>query len=185
MIILASSSPRRKELLSKIINNFEIIVSEIDEEKLITKDLNVMDVPEFLSTKKALDVFNKHPNDLIIAADTAIIFDNKIYGKPNDKSDAKKMLNTFSNNSHYVVTGVCIISNKKTISFSSINEVCFYKLSEQEIDEYLSSDEYKDKAGSYAIQGNGALFISNIKGDYNSIIGLPISQINRILKNFF
>ena len=78
-----------------------------------------------------------------------------------------------------------ISSSKKSISFSSVNEVTFYKLEEAEINEYLSNDEYLDKAGSYAIQGKGALFIKSIKGDYNSIIGLPIAQINRILKNFF
>jgi len=113
------------------------------------------------------------------------VMNNKIFGKPLDKNDAKNMLLKFSNNKHYVITGVCVMSKQRTISFSSINEVEFYNLSEEEIENYLKSDEYKDKAGSYAIQGNGSLFIKQIKGDYNSIVGLPVSQLYRVLKNFF
>lgn len=185
MVILASASPRRKQLLKEIIDDFEIIPSTIDEKSLINEKISVMEIPEFLSTKKAINVYNQYPNNLIIAADTSIIFNNKIYGKPKDKNDAKEMLKIFSNTTHYVVTGVCIISKNKTISFSSINEVSFYKLTEEEIDNYLSTNEYIDKAGSYAIQGKGKLLIKNINGDYNSIVGLPIAEINRILKNFF
>ncbi len=185
MVILASASPRRKELLSKIISDFKVIPSNIDEESIINDRIPAKDIPEFLSTKKALDIHSKYPDDTIIAADTAIIFDNKIYGKPKNEDDAKSMLKTFSNNTHYVITGVCIICDNKTISFSSINEVEFYDLSDKEINQYLETDEYKDKAGSYAIQGQGAMLVSSIKGDYYSIVGLPVSQINRILKNFF
>ena len=185
MIILASASPRRKELLSKIANDFKIVPSDIDEESLITDTLSVLEIPEFLSTKKAMDIKNKYPTDTIIAADTAIVLDNKIYGKPKTKEEAKDMLKKFSNRTHYVITGVCIASPVRTMSFSSINEVTFYNLSETEIDEYLLNNEYIDKAGSYAIQGKASLFIKKINGDYNSIIGLPISEINRILKNFF
>ena len=185
MYVLASCSPRRKELLSKIISNFKIIPSDVDEESLLTSVNNVMEVPEFLSTQKALQVFKSNNQDLVIAADTSIIYEDKIYGKPKDENDAKKMLSTFSDNTHYVVTGVCVVSSNRTISFSSINEVSFYKLTDEEIEEYLSQDEYKDKAGAYAIQGNAFKFIKHISGDYNSIIGLPISELNRVLKKFF
>ena len=185
MYILASESPRRKELLSKIVSEFKIIPSTIDESKINTESYHVKDIPEFLSTKKALDVFESFPDDIIIAADTAIIFDNKIYGKPKDQNDARSMLKAFSNNTHQVITGVCIISKEKSLSFSSINEVTFYNLSEKDIDEYLSLNEYKDKAGSYAIQGRGTLLIKHISGDYNSIIGLPIGEIKRLLEKFF
>ena len=95
------------------------------------------------------------------------------------------MLQLFSGKTHNVITGVCIVSNKRTISFSSINKVQFYELTEKEIDDYIKNGEYVDKAGSYAIQGKGGLFVKEIQGDYNSIIGLPVSQLNRILKNFF
>lgn len=185
MFILASCSPRRKELLHKIISDFEIVTSNVDEEKLLTPNYPVMEIPQFLATQKALDVYNKHPNDTIIAADTAIIFNDKIYGKPKDKQDAKNMLKSFSNNTHFVVTGVCIISKECNISFSSTSNVTFYSLTDDEIEEYLCNEEYKDKAGSYAIQGKAALFIKNINGDYNSIVGLPIAEINRVLKKYF
>ena len=185
MIILASASPRRKQLLSQIVNDFKIIPSSIDEESLITSKMNSMEIPEFLSTKKALDILEKNPNDTIIASDTAIIFNNKIYGKPKNIEEAYDMLRAFSNNTHYVITGVCIATKNKTISFTSKNEVTFYSLSDEEIKEYLTTKEYSDKAGAYAIQGKGVLLIKNIKGDYNSIVGLPISELNRILKTFF
>lgn len=183
MIILASASPRRKELLKRIVNSFEVVTSNIDEN--YPNDMKKFDVAEYLATKKAFSVYETHKNDIIIGSDTIIVFKDKIYGKPKDKEDAKSMLKAFSNNTHYVITGVSVVSSKRTLSFSSINEVTFYNLSDLEIDEYLNDEEYKDKAGSYAIQGKGSLFIKNIKGDYNSIIGLPISELNRILKNFF
>lgn len=183
MIILASASPRRKSLLKNIISDFDIVSSNIEEE--IPSNSLPIDSAEYLATKKALDVFKYHPNDTVIGADTIIVFKDKIFGKPKDKNDAKKMLQELSNNTHCVVTGVCVVNNKRTISFSSINYVEFYKLSDEEIEEYLKEDEYIDKAGSYAIQGKGGLFVKEIKGDYNSIVGLPISQLNRILKSFF
>ena len=183
MIILASASPRRKELLKKIIPEFQIEASSASE--IIQDDIPPRDVAEHLAAKKAMDVFNKHPNDTIIGSDTIIVLDNTIYGKPADKEDAKRMLKLFSGKTHLVITGVCVASSKRTISFSSINSVKFYDLSDSEIDDYLANEEYKDKAGSYAIQGKGALFIKEIVGDYNSIVGLPIAQLYRILKNFF
>lgn len=183
MIILASASPRRKELLKNIIKDFTIIPSEIDE--TTPNNIKPKEVAEYLATKKALDIFKTHPNDIVIGADTTIVFNDKVYGKPKNKLEAKQMLQEFSNNTHYVVTGVSVVSNKHTISFSSINEVKFYKLQESEIEEYLNEDEYKDKAGSYAIQGKAVVFIKEIKGDYNSIVGLPLSQLYRILKTFF
>ena len=183
MFILASASPRRRELLKKIIPEFTIIPSSVDE--TIPDNIPAMDVAEFLSTKKAMDVSKSHPNDIVIASDTIIVMNDKVFGKPINENDARNMLLLFSNNKHYVVTGVCVMSKQRTISFSSINEVEFYNLSEQEIENYLKNDEYKDKAGSYAIQGNASLFVKQIKGDYNSIVGLPVSQLYRVLKNFF
>lgn len=183
MIILASASPRRKELLHKIVDVFEIVPSSINED--YPTEMKKLDVAEYLATRKALSVYESHKNDTIIGSDTIIVFNNKIYGKPHTKDEAKEMLKEFSNNTHYVVTGVCVVSSKQTLSFSSISEVTFYNLSDEEIDNYLEDDEYKDKAGSYAIQGKASLFIKKINGDYNSIIGLPVAELNRILKNFF
>lgn len=183
MIVLASASPRRKTLLTNITSKFDIEISNVDE--TIPDNVKAIDAAEFLATKKALDIAKKRPDDIVIGADTVIVYKDKIYGKPIDKNDAKSMLNLFSGNTHQVVTGVCVVQGKKTISFSSINQVEFYPLTEEEIDEYLEDNEYIDKAGSYAIQGKANLFIKEICGDYNSIVGLPVSKLNRILKSFF
>ena len=185
MLILASASPRRKELFKLITNNFSTITSSIDESSLIENIKSPTDVAINLASKKALDVYNTHKEDIVIGADTTIVFNNKIYGKPLNKSDAFNMLKSFSNNEHLVITGVCIVSSKRTISFSSISKVTFYELTDSQIEEYLSNDEYKDKAGAYAIQGKGGLFVKKIEGDYNNIVGLPVAQLNKILKDFF
>lgn len=182
MIILASASPRRRELLKLITEDFEIHPSSIIED--IPKNISTLDVAEYLATQKAMDVSKKYPNDIVIGSDTIIVHNNKIYGKPLNKEHAKTMLQEFSNNTHKVVTGVCVCSKDKSISFSSISDVTFYDLTESEINSYLEKDEYKDKAGAYAIQGKACLFIKEIKGDYNSIVGLPISKLNKILKMF-
>lgn len=182
MIILASASPRRKELLSKIVEDFTVYPSNFEE--TLPANISAYDAAEYLATQKALSIKSKFPNDIIIGADTVIVFKNKIYGKPVNKEDAKKMLSTFSNNTHQVITGVCILNVQKSLSFNSISDVTFYDLTKKEIEDYLCNDEYKDKAGAYAIQGKASLFIKEIKGDYNNIVGLPISKLNRVLKNF-
>ncbi len=183
MLVLASASPRRKQLLSLLTSNFDIEVSSVDE--TIPDNVTASDAAAFLATKKALDVAKNRPNDIVIGADTIIVYKDKIYGKPTSKEDAKNMLSSFSGNTHQVITGVCVVQGKKTISFSSVNKVEFYQLTEEEIEEYLNDNEYIDKAGSYAIQGKAGLFIKEIAGDYNSIVGLPVSKLNRILKSFF
>lgn len=182
MIILASASPRRKELLSQIVDTFSIHPSNYEEN--LPSNVSAYEAAEYLATQKALDVKKEYPNDIVIGADTIIVYKNKIYGKPNNKDEAKQMLSMFSNNTHHVITGVCVLKGQKSISFTSISDVTFFDLTESEIDEYLKYDEYKDKAGSYAIQGKANLFIKEIKGDYNSIVGLPIAKLNRILKIF-
>ena len=183
MIILASASPRRKELLGKITSNFKIIPSTCEE--IIPDNIKAIDVAEYLSAQKAKDIFKDNKDDVVIGSDTTIVFNNKVYGKAKDKNDARNMLKEFSGNTHYVVTGVTIISSKRSISFSSISEVTFFELSDKDIDDYLSIDEYVDKAGAYAIQGKGGLLIKEIKGDYNGIVGLPIARLSRLLTNFF
>jgi len=182
MFVLASASPRRKELLKKIISDFIVCPSDISED--IPTNIKAADVAEHLATKKALDISKHYPNDIVIGCDTIIVYNDKIYGKAKDKNDAFNMLKTFSGKTHSVITGVCIISKNKSISFSSINEVTFYDLSDKEIENYLQSEEYIDKAGAYAIQGKAGLFVKKIHGDYNSIVGLPVSKLNRVLKIF-
>lgn len=179
-IILASASPRRKELLSLIFDDFEILPSNAEE--IIPEDMDVFDVAEHLAKIKAVDISNKYENCLVIGADTCVITDNKILGKPIDKTDAKNMISMLSGKKHYVVTGCCIIYNGKTETFKEITEVEFLPLSDIEIDEYINTDEPYDKAGGYGIQGKGSLLIKKINGDYFNVVGLPVSKLNMYLK---
>ena len=183
MIILASASPRRKELLGKITSNFKIIPSTCDE--TIPDNIKAIDVAEYLSAQKAKDIFKDNKDDVVIGSDTTIVFNNKVYGKAKDKNDARNMLKEFSGNTHYVVTGVTIISSKRSISFSSISEVTFFELSDKDIDDYLSIDEYVDKAGAYAIQGYASLWINSIDGDYFNVVGLPVHRLYRLYFEIF
>ena len=156
-IILASASPRRKQLLSTITNDFIIIPSEVKE--TYPSSLDAMDVSLYLSNLKAKDIHTKYPNDIVIGSDTTVIINNTVLGKPLNKDDARKMLYTLSNNVHYVVSGVTIYNKDEIHQINSISKVYFKDLSNNDIEEYLTHDEYKDKAGSYAIQGLASKFI--------------------------
>lgn len=181
-IILASASPRRKELLHLIFNSFEIVPS--DTEEIIPENLDVFRVAEYLAKLKAEDVAISHKNDLVIGADTCVIVDNKILGKPQSKEDARNMITMLSGRTHYVVTGCCITKNGKSKTFSEITEVEFLNLNEKEIDDYINTNEPYDKAGAYGIQGKGALLVKKINGDYFNVVGLPVAKLNIYLNNF-
>ena len=179
-VILASASPRRKELLSIILDDFNIMHSTCEE--IIPQNCDVFSVAEILAKQKATDVYNKHKDCLVIGADTCVIVDNIILGKPKDKNDARSMIKSLSGKTHYVVTGCCIVHNDKTETFSQITEVEFHKLSEKEIEEYINTSEPYEKAGAYGIQGKGSLLVKKINGDYFNVVGLPISTLNLKLK---
>lgn len=179
-IILASSSPRRKELLKSIINDFKIIPSHINEN--YPSDLSPFKVSLYISEMKAYDIYKSNLDSIVIGADTTIVFNDDVIGKPTDKIDAKKTLTSLSNNMHYVVSAITIYCDNQKYQINSINKVYFKALSESEIDEYLTHDEYKDKAGSYAIQGLANKFIEKIDGEYNSIVGLPLIELSKLLK---
>ena len=183
MIILASASPRRKELLKLITDDFKIIPSNADEN--ITGKYTPEELTKELSRIKAIDVYNKLKNnsDIIISADTVVSIDNKVLGKPKDENDAFQTLRLLSGNVHSVYTGVTIIKGNYTNTFSAKTDVYFYPLTDDDIKGYLKTDEYKDKAGSYGIQGFGGLFVEKIVGDYNNVVGLPVSELNLKLKN--
>lgn len=178
-IILASKSPRRKQLLKKILNNFEIIDSKLDESKI------KLNTPKKyclnLAQLKAKNVVKKFPKDLIIAADTIVCIKNNILGKPNNYNEAFEMIKSLSNRTHIVYTAVSIISeiNKININFVEKTEVTFYDLSDNEIEDYIKRDKPFDKAGSYGIQDGSQLFVKAINGSYENVIGLPISKIYR------
>lgn len=181
-IILASASPRRQELLKILFNNFTVLPADVEE--TLSGEINAEAAAEYLSRKKAQSVAKTNPQSLVIGSDTTVVLDNLILGKPKNKDDARNMLNMLSGKTHKVITGVCICVNGKEHSFSEITEVTFYKLSEEEIENYLKTDEWTDKAGAYGIQGKAGLFAEKINGDYNNVVGLPVSRLNRELKGY-
>ena len=181
-VILASQSPRRKELLSLIGIEFDAIPADIDEQIDLNNDL-VKEI-EKLSYQKAFHVFKDHKAALVIGSDTIVKINNQVLGKPKSYEQAKDMLEILSGNTHEVVTAVTILVDDKVETFSSIAKVTFYQLTPQEIDEYIKTNEPMDKAGAYAIQGLGAKFIKAIEGDYYTIMGLPIGELYHRLKKF-
>ncbi len=184
-IYLASASPRRKELLSQINLNFEILVPEVKE--INDNTLAPEEVVKLNSEIKALAVSKQvDKNSIIIAADTIVVFDNIILGKPKDKNDAIHTLKLLSGKKHKVITGVTLIfNNLSKIETNFVESYVYFKnMTNDEIMYYVESGEPMDKAGSYGIQGLGAIFIEKIEGDYNNIVGLPISLIYDILKKY-
>ena len=184
-IILASGSTRRKEILGNTSLDFKVITSDIDE-KILENEEPIQLVLR-LAFEKCMDIASKYSKDLVIGADTIVVLDNKILGKPSNKEEAFKMLSSLSNREHQVITGISIINldnNKKIIDYV-VSNVKFKNLTEQDIKDYISTNEYKDKAGAYGIQGYGALLVEEIRGDYFNIVGLPISKLGDILKNNF
>lgn len=184
-IILASNSPRRKELLSGIDIPYEIrIFDDIDES--YPDDIQSELVAEYLAIKKASAYIDDlSSNDLLITADTIVLKDNKVYGKPIDKDDAQEMLSELSGGTHMVITGVCLLSVDKKVSFSSITKVTFGKITKEEIKYYV--DRYKpyDKAGSYGVQEwIGYVGVKHIEGSYYNVMGLPIYRVYEELKKF-
>ncbi len=181
-IILAAKSPRRKELLEQIGLRFEVRESEYQE------DMKAKDDPyklvKFLALQKTKDVARHYDNAIIIGADTFIIYKNNFIGKPKNKAEAKNILKNFSGNEHSVITGFAIIDTKNNITVNNFGQakVKFKKLSDQEIKDYIATEEPLDKAGGYAIQGKAGGFIESINGDYYSIIGLPLNKVYCELK---
>lgn len=178
-LILASASPRRKELLSYIVDNFEIIPSNVPE--VVPKGLSVSKHPEYLSMIKAMDIAEQYPDDTVIGADTSVILGNVILGKPKDRNDAFSMLSNLSGKVHKVITGCTVVKKGECKSFSVVSRVKFQRLTKAEIEAYLDTNEPYDKAGSYAVQGRAGAFIEWIKGDYFNIVGLPIATLKKYL----
>ena len=184
-IILGSNSPRRKKIIEEIGFKVNVIASNIDES--YENSLESKLVPIYLAKKKSKALKNKiKTNDILITADTIVICNNKILSKPINKEDAKKTLLKLSSNTHQVITGVCITTIKKNISFSSTTEVTFNKIDEGEIEFYINNYKPFDKAGSYGIQEwIGLIGIKEIKGSYSNVVGLPSSRLYHELKKLF
>lgn len=184
-VLLASNSPRRKELLQGIDIDFEIkVLPDIDESYPAT--LPVEEVAEFIAEKKASSYTNNLKEDeLLITADTVVILDGAIFGKPNNKEEANAMLNALSGKAHRVISGVCLATLEKQVSFSVTSEVLFSELSSEEIEYYIDRYSPFDKAGSYGIQEwIGYIGVEHLSGSYFNIMGLPIQRLYRELKNF-
>jgi septum formation protein len=174
-VILASRSPRRAELLKKLIESFEVVPADIDENQSYRQPA---ELAEKLANAKADVVFKRCPNAIVIAADTVVALQERLLGKPEDVNEAIDFLKSLSGKQHKVTTGVAIRwPLQNATSFAVTSFVTFRELTEKQILEYANSEEPFDKAGGYAIQGQAAKFIENIEGDYENIIGLPIARL--------
>ena len=185
MLVLASKSQRRKEILDQTGLEYKIIESPyIEEDNKILKD-DPQKYVELLSFNKALAVFNNHQDDLIIGADTIVVLEKQILEKPHDKADAFRMLRALSDKTHKVLTSVTLINKNKTITFTCVSSVTFKSLTDDQINEYIVSEEPMDKAGAYAIQGIGRALILEYQGDILNIIGLPLNELLNVLSKEF
>ncbi|MBC7588635.1 MAG: septum formation protein Maf [Chitinophagaceae bacterium] len=183
-IILASQSPRRKQLLEWAEVPFEIIIQNTDES--FPTEMPIIEVPVHIALQKALAVKNYvqqafhgiHANATILAADTIVVHDNKVIGKPKDKYDAMQILSALSGEHHQVITGVVILHGNKEIAFADVTDVEFHPLTKEQIEFYVNKYQPYDKAGAYAIQEwIGVVGIKQIKGDFYNVMGLPISRV--------
>lgn len=181
--ILASASPRRKELLHYILDDFDIICADADEsiDDCVSPEQAAIEIA--CRKASAVKALPQASEAFIIAADTIVVLGDKIFGKPCDDKDAARMLNELSGKTHTVMTGVCLIApNGRSLSFCDKTDVEFYKLGEKEIARYIATGEPMDKAGAYGIQGGGALLIKGIHGDYYNVMGLPIARLKRMVE---
>ncbi len=179
-MILASRSPRRKELLSLITSDFSVIPAKGEE--ILPDGIAPNEAVILLSRQKAAEIYKEYKNELIIAADTVVAIDGEILGKPADEADAARMLSLLSGKSHSVFTGVCVIrSDGSEVCFAEETKVEFRSLSGQEISAYIATGEPMDKAGAYGIQDRGALLVRRIEGDYYNVMGLPVCRLYEVI----
>ena len=181
-LILASGSPRRKELLETAGLDFKVVVAEVQEK--IPAGATPEEAVKSLALQKAQAVAEKYPDKIVLGADTVVVSDGKILGKPKSEGNAVEMLTSLSGRVHKVCTGVAIICGEKVENFCEITEVEFNSLSEDEIRDYVKTGEPMDKAGAYGIQGKGCVLVKKINGDYFNVVGLPVSKVYRKLRNF-
>lgn len=179
-LILASGSPRRKELLARTGRTFRVVVSDADE--IAPKDMAPVDVAMHNARAKALAVASGQPaSATVIGADTIVVLDGRIFGKPLDERDAHRMLRELSGKTHQVITGVALAHEGNCETFAEITDVCFRELSDEEITVYVTTGEPLDKAGAYGIQGAAGAFVDHIESDYDNVVGLPVARLERAL----
>jgi len=182
-IILASQSPRRRELLSRMgITRFEIIPARGEERAAPGRPAGLL--VEDLARQKAAEVAAQAPGAIVIAADTVVALDGRVLGKPRSKAEAAQMLEALSGREHTVYTGVAVRQDGRELVQREAAQVRFRPLSRQEIDAYIATGEPMDKAGAYGVQGYGCLFVEGIVGDYYTVMGLPVCRLGRMLRQF-
>lgn len=179
-IILASASPRRQELLRQVGCDFTVVVSDIIEDN--NQDLPPHELAIFHAKEKAVDVSTKHGiDDVVIGADTIVVLEGQVYGKPIDINDARRILTNLSGKEHQVITGIAVVTAGKVWTDFVVTTVRIADLTATQLDKYLGTGEPMDKAGAYAIQGIGALFVEDIKGCYTNVVGLPLNKLSTVL----
>lgn len=182
VLILASGSPRRSELLSSLGIPFKVRKSQVNE-TLSNPDISPSYASVELSSRKAMDVAKSFPKHYVLGADTIVAYHGKLLGKPKDEAEAFSVLNQLSGGTHHVYTGVTIVKEGIPYSFFEETEVTFWPLASEEIQSYIDTGEPYDKAGAYGIQGKGAYFVKGIKGDFYNVMGLPIAKTVRFLQS--
>lgn len=181
-LILASGSPRRKELLSLITDDF--IVHSVDADETLPAGMPVEMAAAYLADLKAHTAAQIFPDQIVIGCDTVVLLGDEIMGKPKDRDDAHRMLRALSGETHSVLTGTSLYYGTQTTVFTTETLVTFYPLSDAEIEQYLDTGEPFDKAGAYGIQGKGSLLVQGIEGDYFNVVGLPVAGLSRALRQF-
>ncbi|MGY3779067.1 Maf family protein [Isobaculum melis] len=178
-LILASASPRRKELLKMFTTDFTVVVSEVEE--VLDETMTPQEYVADLAKQKAQAVAKLHPAETVIGCDTIVVFQNQVLEKPKNRVEAKQMLQAMSDDVHEVLTAVTIIKNGAISSTLETAKVYFYPLTDSLIESYLDQEDYQDKAGAYGIQSYAALFVEKIEGDYYTIMGFPLAKVYRML----
>ena len=183
-LILASASPRRKEILDIFTSDYEVKISHVSEK--MDKDIDIYTNLMTIAKRKGESVLNSYPDSIVLSADTIVTYQDNILEKPTDEKDAREYLNILSDSTHSVITAFCIQTDKH-ISVVDYEEtyIQFKKLDDQIIENYIKTGEWKDKAGGYGIQGYGSVLVDNINGDYFNVVGLPISRIYKYLLDYF
>lgn len=181
-LILASASPRRRELMALAGFDFEVITADVDE--VLDPSLEPCELVMSLAFQKASAVAEYNPDAAVIGADTVVVLDGKVLGKPHSEEEAVQMLRELSGNTHEVYTGVCIIKGDKVHKFYECTGVTFWPLEDELITQYVASKEPMDKAGAYGIQGKGSVLVKGIEGDYFNVVGFPVSRFYREIKPF-
>lgn len=181
-IILASQSPRRKELLEEVGLRFRVEPAQIEEH--LDESLPITQAIEQLAKEKAMPIARRHPQCIVIGADTLVAVDGLVLGKPADEADAARMLRMLSGRRHQVIGGIALLCGNEEVLFHCVSEVRFFPLREEEIAAYIRSGEPMDKAGAYGIQGGAGAFVEGLDGSFENVMGFPVDDVERMLRAF-